>query len=48
VAIDMYLPSLPAIGAGLRATPSETQATLFAYIASSPDLLIRTYGIAPA
>jgi DHA1 family bicyclomycin/chloramphenicol resistance-like MFS transporter len=33
VAIDMYLPSLPAIGAGLHATASETQATVSAFLA---------------
>src|SRR5450755_3804844 len=33
VAIDMYLPSLPAIGAGLRASPGETQATVSAFLA---------------
>jgi DHA1 family bicyclomycin/chloramphenicol resistance-like MFS transporter len=33
VAIDMYLPSLPAIGAGLHATAGETQATVSAFLA---------------
>jgi DHA1 family bicyclomycin/chloramphenicol resistance-like MFS transporter len=33
VAIDMYLPSLPAIGVGLHATASETQATVSAFLA---------------
>ena len=33
VAIDMYLPSLPAIGAGLHATASQTQATVSAFLA---------------
>jgi MFS transporter, DHA1 family, multidrug resistance protein len=33
VAIDMYLPSLPAIGAGLRASPGEAQATVSAFLA---------------
>ena len=31
--IDMYLPSLPAIGADLRASASQTQATLAAFLA---------------
>lgn len=33
LAIDMYLPSLPAIGAALQATPSQTQATLATFLA---------------
>ena len=33
LAIDMYLPSLPSIGASLRATPGETQATVSAFLA---------------
>src|ERR1700744_6621238 len=33
LAIDMYLPSLPSIGAGLHATTSETQATVSAFLA---------------
>lgn len=33
VAIDMYLPSLPAIGAGLHATAGEAQATVSAFLA---------------
>jgi MFS transporter, DHA1 family, multidrug resistance protein len=33
VAIDMYLPSLPAIGTGLHATAGETQATVSAFLA---------------
>ena len=33
LAIDMYLPSLPAIGAALRADPSETQATVATFLA---------------
>ena len=33
VAIDMYLPSLPAIAAGLRASPGEAQATVSAFLA---------------
>jgi DHA1 family bicyclomycin/chloramphenicol resistance-like MFS transporter len=33
LAIDMYLPSLPSIGAGLHATPGETQATVSAFLA---------------
>jgi DHA1 family bicyclomycin/chloramphenicol resistance-like MFS transporter len=33
VAIDMYLPSLPAIGAGLHASAGETQATVSAFLA---------------
>jgi MFS transporter, DHA1 family, multidrug resistance protein len=33
LAIDMYLPSLPAIAAGLRADPSEAQATVAAFLA---------------
>lgn len=33
MAIDMYLPSLPAIGAGLHASSAETQATVAAFLA---------------
>jgi len=33
VAIDMYLPSLPAIAAGLHATAGEAQATVSAFLA---------------
>jgi len=33
VAIDMYLPSLPAIAAGLSASPGEAQATVSAFLA---------------
>jgi DHA1 family bicyclomycin/chloramphenicol resistance-like MFS transporter len=33
LAIDMYLPSLPAIGEALRTTPSTTQATVAAFLA---------------
>lgn len=33
LAIDMYLPSLPAIGAALKAAPSETQATVATFLA---------------
>ncbi len=33
VAIDMYLPSLPAIATGLHATPGEAQATVSAFLA---------------
>ena len=33
VAIDMYLPSLPAIAAGLHAAPGEAQATVSAFLA---------------
>ena len=33
LAIDMYLPSLPAIGAGLHATTGQTQATVSAFLA---------------
>lgn len=33
LAIDMYLPSLPAIGAALKAEPSQTQATVAAFLA---------------
>jgi DHA1 family bicyclomycin/chloramphenicol resistance-like MFS transporter len=33
VAIDMYLPSLPAIGVGLHATAGEAQATVSAFLA---------------
>jgi len=33
LAIDMYLPSLPAIGAALRAEPAQTQATVAAFLA---------------
>lgn len=33
LAIDMYLPSLPAIGAALRADPSQTQATVATFLA---------------
>jgi len=33
VAIDMYLPSLPAIGAGLHASAGEAQATVSAFLA---------------
>jgi DHA1 family bicyclomycin/chloramphenicol resistance-like MFS transporter len=33
LAIDMYLPSLPAIAAGLRADPSEAQTTVAAFLA---------------
>jgi len=33
LAIDMYLPSLPAIGADLRATGAETQGTVAAFLA---------------
>ena len=33
LAIDMYLPSLPAIGAALKADPSQTQATLATFLA---------------
>ena len=33
LAIDMYLPSLPAIGADLHATTSQTQATVSAFLA---------------
>jgi len=33
VAIDMYLPSLPAIGVGLHASPGEAQATVSAFLA---------------
>ncbi len=33
VAIDMYLPSLPAIGVGLHASAGETQATVSAFLA---------------
>ena len=33
VAIDMYLPSLPAIGIGLHASPGEAQATVSAFLA---------------
>ncbi len=33
LAIDMYLPSLPAIGADLHATPSQTQGTMGAFLA---------------
>jgi DHA1 family bicyclomycin/chloramphenicol resistance-like MFS transporter len=33
LAIDMYLPSLPAIGADLRASASQTQATVAAFLA---------------
>lgn len=33
LAIDMYLPSLPAIGADLRASAGETQATVAAFLA---------------
>ncbi|MBX3483776.1 multidrug effflux MFS transporter [Phenylobacterium sp.] len=33
LAIDMYLPSLPAIAAGLRADPAEAQATVAAFLA---------------
>jgi DHA1 family bicyclomycin/chloramphenicol resistance-like MFS transporter len=33
LAIDMYLPSLPAIGTNLHATASETQATVSAFLA---------------
>jgi DHA1 family bicyclomycin/chloramphenicol resistance-like MFS transporter len=33
VAIDMYLPSLPSIGAGLHASAGETQATVSAFLA---------------
>jgi DHA1 family bicyclomycin/chloramphenicol resistance-like MFS transporter len=33
LAIDMYLPSLPAIGAALKAAPSQTQATVATFLA---------------
>jgi DHA1 family bicyclomycin/chloramphenicol resistance-like MFS transporter len=33
LAIDMYLPSLPSIGAALKADPSQTQATVAAFLA---------------
>lgn len=33
LAIDMYLPSLPAIGAALRADPAQTQATVSSFLA---------------
>lgn len=33
LAIDMYLPSLPAIGADLHASPADTQATVSAFLA---------------
>src|SRR6478735_1489027 len=33
LAIDMYLPSLPAIGAALQADPSQTQATVATFLA---------------
>lgn len=33
MSIDMYLPALPAIGEGLHATPSQTQATVAAFLA---------------
>ena len=33
VAIDMYLPSLPAIGASLHASAGQTQATVSAFLA---------------
>ena len=33
LAIDMYLPSLPAIGTGLHASPGEAQATVSAFLA---------------
>jgi DHA1 family bicyclomycin/chloramphenicol resistance-like MFS transporter len=33
VAIDMYLPSLPAIGTGLHASAGQTQATVSAFLA---------------
>jgi len=33
LAIDMYLPSLPAIGAALKADPSQTQATVATFLA---------------
>ena len=33
MSIDLYLPSLPSIGASLHATPSETQATVAAFLA---------------
>lgn len=33
LAIDMYLPSLPAIGAALKAEPSQTQATVATFLA---------------
>jgi len=33
LAIDMYLPSLPAIGAALKADPSQTQSTVAAFLA---------------
>ncbi|MBL8553950.1 MAG: multidrug effflux MFS transporter [Phenylobacterium sp.] len=33
LAIDMYLPSLPAIAAGLKADPSQAQATVAAFLA---------------
>jgi DHA1 family bicyclomycin/chloramphenicol resistance-like MFS transporter len=33
LAIDMYLPSLPAIGAALKADPGQTQATMAAFLA---------------
>jgi DHA1 family bicyclomycin/chloramphenicol resistance-like MFS transporter len=33
LAIDMYLPSLPAIGVALKADPSQTQATVAAFLA---------------
>jgi len=33
LAIDMYLPSLPAIGAALKASPGATQATVAAFLA---------------
>src|SRR5688572_12657006 len=33
LAIDMYLPSLPAIAEGLRADPSQAQATVAAFLA---------------
>src|SRR5262249_39039240 len=33
LAIDMYLPSLPAMGAELKATPGETQWTVAAFLA---------------
>ncbi|HEX2800903.1 MAG TPA: Bcr/CflA family drug resistance efflux transporter, partial [Phenylobacterium sp.] len=33
ISIDLYLPSLPAIGADLHASPSQTQATVAAFLA---------------
>ena len=35
MSIDMYLPSLPAIGADLRATSAQTQGTVAAFFAGN-------------